>query len=272
MFRIEQKRTRVGSAAAIAAVIYHSTVRNVRKGSSNALLGLLQNIMQSLILLGAFYFMMTVLGMRTLAIRGDFVLFLLTGIFLFMAHNKAIGAVVSADGPASPMMQHAPMNTIVSISAAALSQLYTQILSMTVILFGVHVAWHPVEIYNPKGLILPVFLAWFSGVCIGLVLLAAKPWAPGVVGIVQSIYQRANMIFSGKMFVANNIQGNLAFFYWNPLFHIIDQARGAAFINYNPHLTTIWYPIYLCITLLVIGMMGEFFTRKHVSLSWNARR
>lgn len=270
MFNLDRRQSRIGSAGAILSVIYHSTVRNVRKSSSNALMGLLQNILQSLVLVAVFYFMMTVMGMRSNAIRGDFVLFLLTGVFLFMAHNKAMGAVVGADGPSSPMMLHAPMNTIVSIASTAFAQLYIQLLSMGVILFGVHVAWHPVEIYNPAGLVLPIFLAWFSGVTIGLVLLAAKPWAPGVIGIVQTIYARANMIASGKMFVANKMGQYIAFFYWNPLFHIIDQARGEAFINYNPHFTTIFYPIYLCIALLVIGMMGEFFTRKHVSASWTA--
>jgi ABC-type polysaccharide/polyol phosphate export permease len=47
-------------------------------------------------------------------------------------------------------------------------------------------------------------------------------------GIVfSSICQRANMIASGKMFVANALPGfMLAMFGWNPLFHCIDQARG----------------------------------------------
>jgi hypothetical protein len=28
--------------------------------------------------------------------------------------------------------------------------------------------------------------------------------------------------------------------------------------------------VYVTITLLVIGLMGEFFTRRHASLSWGA--
>ncbi|RMD46854.1 MAG: ABC transporter permease [Alphaproteobacteria bacterium] len=252
------------------SLIYHSTVRNVRRSHRNPLMGLLITMSQSIIMLVAFYLMMDILGMRSNAIRGDFVLFLLTGIFLFMAHNKAVGAVMGAEGPTSPMMKHATMNTVVSIAAAALAALYTQILSMAVILFAVHVAWHPVEIYDPPGLILPVVMAWFSGVAIGLVLMALKPWAPGLTGIIANIYRRANMICSGKMFVANNLGWKVHLFSWNPLFHVIDQARGAAFINYNPHFTTIWYPIWLSLALLAIGMMGEFYTRKHASLSWGA--
>jgi ABC-type polysaccharide/polyol phosphate export permease len=66
--------------------------------------------------------------------RGDFLLYVMSGVFLFMTHVKAVGAVAGAEGPTSPMMKHAPMNTIVSIAAAALSALYIQVLSAGVVL------------------------------------------------------------------------------------------------------------------------------------------
>ncbi|HGG05870.1 MAG TPA: ABC transporter permease, partial [Aliiroseovarius sp.] len=64
----------------------------------------------------------------------------------------------------------------------------------------------------------------------------------------------------------------LKMFDWNPLFHIIDQARGFAFINYNPHYSSISYPLTVSFVLLMLGFMGESYTRKHVSLSWSAGR
>ena len=118
-----------------------------------------------------------------------------------------------------------------------------------------------------------VLLAWLSGVAIGMVFRAAKPWQPELIGIVSMVYSRANMIASGKMFVANTLPPKLlAYFSWNPLFHVIDQARGFVFINYNPHNSTIAYPIYVCIACLMVGLMGEFYTKQHASLSWGARR
>jgi ABC-type polysaccharide/polyol phosphate export permease len=75
------------------------------------------------------------------------------------------------------------------------------------------------------------------------------------------------------MFVANMLPGfMIAMFDWNPLFHIIDQARGFTFVNYFPHQTNWEYPFYATLVLLLIGMMGEFYTRKHASASWEARR
>ncbi|MGB7261148.1 MAG: ABC transporter permease, partial [Albidovulum sp.] len=55
-------------------------------------------------------------------------------------------------------------------------------------------------------------------------------------------------------------------------FHILDQARGFVFINYNPQKTSLEYPIYVTLALMMLGLMGEFYTRKHASLSWTAGR
>lgn len=227
-------------ALRMADLIYHATVRHVRRDHGNAMIGLLLNIMQTVVFVLAFYFMFSVLGLRGTAIRGDFLLYIMSGIFLFMTHTKAMGAVVASEGPGSAMMKHAPMNTLIAISAAALGSLYIQVLSMAVILWVYHAAWVPISIYDPIGAMGMVLLSWFSGVAIGMVFLALKPWIPDVVKVASSIYARANMIASGKMFVANAMPGYIiAFFAWNPLFHAIDQARGFVFINYNPHHTNL---------------------------------
>jgi ABC-type polysaccharide/polyol phosphate export permease len=81
------------------------------------------------------------------------------------------------------------------------------------------------------------------------------------------------MIASGKMFVANTLPGfMIAMFDWNPLFHIIDQCRGYAFINYNPRYTSWEYPLIVACCFIILGLMGEFYTRRHASVSWYARR
>ena len=246
-------------------LIYHSIVRSVRKSHNNAFLAIATNILQAVIFVGAFYVMFSVLGLRGAALRGDFLIYIMSGIFLYMTHSKALGAVVGSEGPASAMMQHAPMNTIISICSAALGALYIQVLSLAVILFVYHVAFTPLEIEQPFAAFAMLILAWFTGAALGLVLLA--------VGIFSTIYQRANMIASGKMFVANTLPGfMLAMFDWNPLFHTIDQARGFAFLNYNPRYSDPMYAFWVGLVLVMIGLMGEFYTRKHASISWSARR
>lgn len=254
-------------------LIYHVAVRNLRKTHNNAVLGLVMSIVQALMLLLIMYFMMSLFGMRRIAVRGDFMLYVMSGVFMFMTHIKAIGAVSQADGPTSQMMMHAPMNPIISIMGAALGSLYQQTLSAAVILFVYHAIWNPITIDQPVGMMGMFLLSWFSGVGIGMVFLSAKPWQPEAVGILVMIYQRANVIASGKMVLANNLAPTRRdWFDWNPLFHTIDQARGFIFLNYAPRYTDFQYAIYYALVCMMIGLMAEFFTRQHASASWNKRR
>ena len=274
MFQSSRKpQSSMGTAIAMAGVIYHSIVRSVRKTHNNAFMAIALNMLQMVIFVLAFYVMFSVLGLRGAALRGDFLLYIMTGIFLYITHSKTLSAVVGSEGPASPIMLHAPMNTIISICSAALGALYIQVLSLFMILFIYHVAFTPIQIEQPFAAFGMLLLSWFTGAALGLVLLALKPWFPTFVSIFSQIYQRANMIASGKMFVANTLPGfMLAMFDWNPLFHFIDQARGFTFINYYPRNTSWEYGFWVGVVLVMIGLMGEFYTRRHASLSWDARR
>jgi ABC-type polysaccharide/polyol phosphate export permease len=274
MFRPQTLRpTKLKSGFEFLELIYHATVRNLRKGHGNAVYGMVMNVVQSMLVLAIFAAMFTILGMKGSAVRGDFMLYVMSGVMMFLTHTKAMGAVSGADGPTSPMMMHSPMNPIISITAAALAALYQQIFSMAVILFLYHSLWTPISVHQPVGVLAMLLLSWFSGTAIGMIFLAAKPWQPDLVGLLTTIYQRANMIASGKMFVANAAPATIrAWFDWNPLFHTIDQARGFMFLNYSPRYTSIEYPIYVALCCILVGLMAEFFTRKHASISWQKRQ
>lgn len=273
MFQPQARKSTPRTIFMMAELVYFSVVRDVRKSHRNALVGLFMNMMQTIVLVLTFYLMFELLGMRGSAIRGDFLLYIMSGIFLFMCHTKAVAAIVTSEGPASPMMQHAPMNTVIAISAAAISSLYLQVLSLLCVLFIYHVVFTPVVIDQPIGAMAMLIAAWLSGCGVGMIFLALKPWAPEAVKLITSIYSRASMIASGKMFVANSLPSSmLVLFDWNPLFHTIDQARGFIFLNYNPHFSSPSYPYLIALGLIMLGLMGEFYTRKNASISWSAGR
>ena len=272
MFQPVARRSKTSGGFAMLELIFHAAVRNIRKSHGNAIWGLLLSIIQSLMMVLVFLVMMTLLGMRSNAIRGDYLLYIMSGVFMYMTHSKKLQAVARCDGPTSSMMKHAPMNVIVAISAAALAALYQQVLSAAVILYFYHVVITPITIDQPVGMMAMFLLSWASGIGIGMVFKSATPWAPDFFGILATIYARANMIASGKMFVANTMPtSTLKLFDWNPLFHTIDQGRGFIFLNYNPHYTSIGYPLKLTLILILLGLMGESYTRKYASLSWGAR-
>lgn len=273
MFGVERRKSRLNSSLAILELIYHSTVRAIRRDHKNALVGLLTNILQTVIFIGAFIVTFNLLGMRGSSVRGDFTVYIMTGIFTYMCNIKTSGAVIGSEGPTSGMMLHAPMNTAIAIGSAALAALYTQILSIVAILAVYHVAYAPVQIEDPIGALGMIILSWLYGIGIGMVVLAIKPWWPAFAKVAQQVYTRVNMFASGKMFLGNTLSFSmLAMFDWNPLFHIIDQMRGFVFINYNPHNSSLTYPVYFTLALIAVGLMGEFKARKHASVSWNAAR
>ncbi len=273
MFRAAHGPRTGRTAFATLEVMFHTTVYNIRKTHSNALMGLLLNVFQAVIMLVSFFLMFELIGLRTSAIHGDFLMFLMTGIFMFMIHAKVIAAIAKAEGPTSSMMQHTPLTTFVTIGAAALSSLYLQVLSIIVVLLLYHVLWTPVVIDDPVGALAMLMLSWLSGVGVGIVFFGLRPWAPDAVGIVATIYARLNMVFSGKMFLANTLPGYmLAMFDWNPLFHTIDQTRGYVFINYYPYFSSPTYALWVSLALIMAGLLIESQTRRYVSLSWFAGR
>ncbi|HWL55668.1 MAG TPA: ABC transporter [Paracoccus sp. (in: a-proteobacteria)] len=273
MFVQRRNRNMIEAGFSTLALIYHVTVNNLRKGQRNALVGLLMTIVQSMMMIAGLLMLFWVLGVRRSPIRGDFLLFIMSGIFLFMTQTQTIGAVAGAGNPANQMNRHGPMNPLVMIAASALATLYKQTFSAFVILTAYHFFINPIEIENPVACYGVLLLAWFSGCCIGLIFLALRAWWPQGAPVATTFYQRINMVFSGKMFVANALStAMLHSFGWNPLFHLIDQMRGFAFINYSPRNTSLEYPLYCTVALLMIGLMIEFVTRKSLSISSMAGR
>lgn len=266
------RQSLVLDAFAFGELVYHGIVREVRLESGSAALGLLMAVLRVLMLVMVFYAIYAILGVNGSMIRGDVILFLVGGILLFFLHNQTIARTLKAGDHTGPLMQHAPMTAMVAILSATLATLYLHVLAMLLIFLGMFVAFGEVGIHRPAGMILPFLLSWASGLVIGLMFLLLKPFAPRAVMLVSSLYMRANMITSGKFFVANLIPlAAMPFFAWNPLFHTIDQMRGAMFVNYFPHNTSLIYPAAFTAAGLVLGMMGDFWLKRNVSLSTGAR-
>jgi len=271
MFLPVTPKSNVRSLFATAELIFHVAVRDIRMANSNAVIGLVVNIIQSSMMLATFWFMANVLGLRGSAVRGDYMLYMMSGIFMYMTHVKTVRAISKAEGPTSAMMKHAPMNTVVSISAQALAALYQQVLAALVVLFLYNTLFARIEIEFPVAALSMLLLAWLYGIGVGMIFKAAMPWAPDFFKIVMTVYTAANMIASGKMFLANALPTRIMFWFsWNPLFHIIDQARGFVFLNYNPHYTSITYAVVTSLVFVLFGLIGDTFTRQYASASWSA--
>jgi len=124
-------RSSISGTLAFLEEVYFGTVRSMRKSSGrNAVLGLIGSMAQTVVFVMAFYFMFQLMGVRTSPIKGDYTLYFISGIAMFMTHNIAVQSVSKAEGPTSGMMQHAPMNTMISVCLAALQSLYQQTITI----------------------------------------------------------------------------------------------------------------------------------------------
>ena len=93
--KIDPKRGQ--SAATMFELIFHTAVHNVRIGHQSPIIGLVLSMLQTIMMVAGFYVMFHFAGMRGSAIRGDYILYIFSGIFMFMLHTKAMGAVMKAD-------------------------------------------------------------------------------------------------------------------------------------------------------------------------------
>ncbi len=248
-------------------LVYHSVVREVRMQSGSATFGIFKEVSTFAVFLGLFYMIAVFLGSGA-AIRGSVMMFLLTGIILFLTHIKAISSVRAAQTATSAIMMHTPMTVILSILAKSFAGLYLQVIAISLVLLAFWIFGVDLTVNDPAALVLPVFLAWASGIATGMIFMTLGPMFPGIIKTLSPIYQRAQMFTSGKFLPAAYMpSAMIPWFTWNPLFHCIDQARVATFVNYNSSVTSISYPIWFTLSALLFGLMGEFWARKTLSKS-----
>jgi len=272
MFEVNQKKSKLYSTFRFGELLYHGVVREVRKKYRSPIVGLVTEIVQSVIYVVFFLLFMKIMGNRQSPIRGNEVVYILTGVFLFLIHIRAIGAVMGTKGPLNPMNLHTSVNSILTILSASIATIYTQTLAFFIILFATNVLYERVEIYNPKGFAFAFFISWIAGIAIGNLMLSLSVFFPNLMKVISQTFQRVNMIFSGKFFVPNMIGANIFWlFTWNPLFHVIDYSRDAAFINYTATRTNINYALWATFGIFVVSFMIDHWARKYASESWKAR-
>ena len=254
--RIPFRFTTLGKVLEFFRLLYVFTAHNARGTQRNALVAILLRIVVMASLGAAFFVIMSVTGIRNMGGRTDQIWLLLTGLFLFFIHIGTFKTAMTGLDPNSGMNVHPPVTPLLELFSSALGQLYINIIAIGVIGLAIHVLFIELEVDNLRGVFVAVFWTWLSGVAIGTVFSGLSAFIPVFQTIGQVLMRRANMIFSGKMFAANTLPpAVIPFFIWNPLFHTIDQCRGAVFRNYVPRYTSIEYPMWFTFVAFVIALL-----------------
>jgi ABC-type polysaccharide/polyol phosphate export permease len=234
-----------------------TTIRQVRSQTARSSLGFVTGFLEIFAYALIFYVAIELIGRRTMTLRGDVVTFLLTGIILFLLHKATVSAVQTAVTSNSQLLFHRPANTAMLIWSAALSQLYQTSVTVAVCLFANYVVFGVYEVQRPLGFVSMLLLAWLLGVGVGMVF-AYLRYHISWIGLFSRAYSRLLFWTSGLFFAANQVPSSyLPYLDWNPVFHILDQSRGATFIHYTPHNTSLTYPILVTAIVFLLGRTME---------------
>lgn len=254
-----------GRPSVLGAVgrIREAAISEVMRGHSHAAGALLSNVAQTILLVGVFYLISVLSGFGTALIRGDLLIYLISGVFLYNLHVKSVQAVFASDRADAAAAKRPRAARMLATLGAAAGCLYTQIVSVMIVLVLYRGLVGPFEIDDIYGAVSMLALSWLSGASVGLMLLALKTRLPGFAGFASQAYSRINMVASGQMFVANSLPVHvIGYLSWNPLFHMIDQARGFAFLNYTPWFSNLGMPTLATAGILVVGLVLDRSARR----------
>ena len=242
---------------------FHYAVAQVRKKAGSTSLGFVKLILTTMAM---FVFMMGLMmlirmgGSFGVSIRGEFLLYVLSGVAMFMTHNKIFGAVADLYKP-DAMLPVLSISRGIMIMGAILENLYMTFVVNFLFYIVICIIYGEIIMDNPFGFAYCYFVLVLWSVSLGLIFQAITPLAPSVFRILANFYKRIGIVTSGKM-VPGNLLGAMGkfggIFLWNPLFHIIDQGRGFIFDQYNPFISTLEYPIKASIIAFTFAIIFNF--------------
>lgn len=262
----EVKQGFMTALVAFMTLVYSLVVRDLRTEHKNAALGILIQIGQPLVAGLIFYFFITLVGGKGSGqVRGDYMTFVLLGFIIFFMHIRTV--MVVSNALREDMLYHQRLSPFLLVSVKALSSAYKMVLALLALLLMNYLLRDVYEMHDPLHFMHVMFWCWLGGVAVGILFMAAiryLTWGP----LLMTAYVRVMFFTSGKFFVANGMPGFMRpYMDWNPLFHLLDQGRDAAFVHYTARTTTMEYAIAVFLTILVLAMLIENYVRRTYSQS-----
>ncbi len=186
--------------------------------------------------------MMLLRGGFGVSIRGEFGLYILSGVSLFLIHNKILSELSGPEKNRS-LMPVLAVSPGIMITGALLHTIYMQIMIMMLFSAGIWVYYGGFTIEYPMYAFWIFILCCLWSISMGLCVYSIVPVYRPVFSKLVQAYRRIGVVTSGKMIPGNLMTGSFhGLFAWNPLYHCIDQFRGAIFVNYTPFNSNIRYP------------------------------
>ncbi|MEM8840788.1 MAG: ABC transporter permease [Pseudomonadota bacterium] len=255
------------AVSSFIGLVYSLTVRDLRSEHRSAALGILLPALTVIVSVAVFYFFMVFIGGRPAPIRTDALTFIFSGFLIFFLHINTVNTVANAMSKEA-LLRHKRATPFLLVCVKAVGTGYKMIFVLILLMVLNYLVRDQFEMKNGLRFIACLFLAWIGAVAIGVILMALTRYLSWGT-LVQTTYVRVCFLTSGKFMVASQMPGFLRdVMGWNPLFHVLDQFRGAMFLNYGARTTDLLYPVAVYFPLLVIAMLVENHVRTHYSASY----
>jgi ABC-type polysaccharide/polyol phosphate export permease len=243
-------------------------VRSLREETGGAAVGFLKGVLMALAFCLIFYVFMTFFRLTGLTVRGDLMVFILIGVGFFFAMKFTMIAAMQAMQSSWKMAAHPHLSPILFVYADSLGVFYNWFLAICLIFIGNSLVTGRMELEHPIMFFPIFFLTWLTGMALGMVLGFLMFYFSWFM-MVKRILFKIMFFTSGKFTNANLIPADLLWiFKLNPLFHLIDQMRDAAFVNYEAHHTNMVYPTLFCFALLLAGhILYDYMLRRRNVMS-----
>lgn len=250
---------------ASCSLVYALVVRDLRTEHKNAALGILLSVAQPLVMGLVFYGFMVLLDGGGGQIRGDSLTFVVTGFLIFFTHIRTVSAVTGS--LRQDMLNHQRLTPFLMVSVKAAGALYKNVFALLIMFAANYLLRGVYEMHDPLRFISVILWCWLGGIAAGTIFLALDRYLSWG-GVLSTTYIRIMFFTSGKFFIASKVGGAIRpYFDWNPLFHLLDQGRGAIFVNYAARTTSMDYAIAVVLILLVVGFLTESYVRRHYNVS-----
>lgn len=247
-------------------LVYALTVRDLRTENKSAAIGILMPAATILVASLIFYWFMNFVGGRSAPIRTDAFTFIFAGFLSFFFHTRTLSAVTAAMS-SEGLLRHKRATPFLLICVKAFGAGYKMSFAMIILMLANYLFRDIWEMQNGLIFLYCLFLAWIGAVAIGVVFMAINryfTWG----SLIQITYLRLCFLTSGKFMVASQTPAFMRdVMGWNPLFHVLDQLRGAMFLNYAARTTDLLYPIAVYSGLLVVALLVESYVRSNYSAS-----
>ena len=247
-----------------AQKLFHYAVGMVRQESGSTSMGFLKALLENLFMFFSIMIIMLLLRGIGVNIRGEFGFFVLSGVALFMLHNKIITALMLKKGT-DPMLAILSISRGMMILGAIIHTVYMQFFVTCILFFGCVIIYGTVPVFDWNMLIFCYLLTILWSVSLGSIFLALLPLSPEIFKKIAMMYRRVGMVTSGKM-IPGNLLGLMGrfqgLFLFNPLFHLIDQSRGAMFQHYVPNVSNIYFPIQMSAAVFAVSSIIYFALKK----------